>query len=191
MIVFDVAPLDGYAQRVTSGVAYVGGVLMLPILFAYLGNVRWYGLFLPAAFAFLLAVFLLLTYAAQPISYRVEQSHLVVRRRWMRPLSLPLAGIIGVSLASSLAGVPHAGFRFTFNPGVFGYQGPFHLEPFGAVFFLATNREKLIAVGRRGDVPLILSPMQPRAFIDALREKTTPTPPPIPTDETESPETIL
>jgi len=35
---YDVAPLDPYAERITSGIAMLGGVLMLPTLFLYLSG---------------------------------------------------------------------------------------------------------------------------------------------------------
>jgi hypothetical protein len=67
--------------------------------------------------------------------------------------------------------VPQKGLRFAFNPGVFGYQGPFYLAPYGEAFFLATNREKLIAVAREASVPLIVSPERPRAFVEAFTQQ--------------------
>jgi hypothetical protein len=168
---FDVAPLDSYAERITMGIAFLGGVLMLPILFAYLSNMRWYGLFIPAVFALLLALFLTLTYAAQPTLYRVQGDMLIVQRRWLRALKIPIANITGTMLATPLVHMLHSRLRFAFNPGVFGYQGPFTLEPYGQVFFLATNRERFVAIARVAAPPLIISPARPRAFIDNLTER--------------------
>jgi hypothetical protein len=170
-MMFEVAPLDTYAERITIGLAYLGGLLMLPVLFAYLSNMRWYGLYIPATFALLLAIFMTLTYAAQPSEYRIEEDTFIVKRRWLRALKIPVSDIMGASPATPLANVPRAGFRFMFNPGVFGYQGPFHLDPYGQVFFMATNRERLVALARISGPPLILSPARPRGFIDALTEK--------------------
>jgi hypothetical protein len=167
---FEVAPLDMYAQRVTTGVAYIGGLLMLPLLFAYLANIRWAGLAVPSLFALPLAVFLLLCYGQQPVSYQISENGLTVRRRWWRALRVPLDAISGVSLAPVLADVPRRGLRFAFNAGIFGYQGPFQLAPYGSAFFLATNRELLVAVARRNTAPLIISPATPRPFIEALND---------------------
>jgi hypothetical protein len=165
---FAVAPLDRYAARITTGLAYFGGLLTLPLFFAYLANVRWGGLLVPTALALPLALFLLLCYAAQPSAYVINSRELIVQRRWLSPLRTPLEEITGGSLATTLADVPRRGLRFAFNPGVFGYQGPFHLDPYGATFFLATNRARLVAVARRDRVPLILSPDRPRDFVEAL-----------------------
>jgi hypothetical protein len=170
---FEVAPLDAYAARVTSGLAYLGGLLMLPLLFAYLANMRWGGLLIPTALALPLAIFLLLSYAAQPSAYLIEERHLVIQRRWWRALRLPIAEISGASPATYLADVPRRGLRFAFNPGIFGYLGPFRLAPYGEAFFLATNRARLVSVARQGSPPFILSPARPRDFIEALNERRT------------------
>ncbi|MBP1467713.1 hypothetical protein EYB53_018505 [Candidatus Chloroploca sp. M-50] len=167
--IFLVAPLDAYALRVTTGLAYLGGLLVLPLLFAYLANMRWDGLLIPVALALAIAVFLLLTYAVQPRRYEITATELVVRRRLMPALRIPLKLVIGVSLASDLADVPRRGLRFAFNAGIFGYQGPFRLAPYGEVFFLATNRERLVAVARDQRTTMILSPERPRAFVEALQ----------------------
>lgn len=168
---FEPAPLDSYAQKITIGVAYLGGLLTLPLFFAYLSNMRWAGLLIPIALAVAIAFFLLLAYASQPVTYLIEEEQLLVKRRWLRTLKVPLSQIIGVSPVSSLADLPRVGLRFAFNPGVFGYQGPFRLAPYGEAFFLATNRERLIAVAREAATPLILSPARPRAFIEALEDQ--------------------
>nr|WP_254151133.1 PH domain-containing protein [Candidatus Chloroploca mongolica] len=156
-------------MRVTTGLAYLGGLLVLPLLFAYLANMRWDGLLIPVALALAIAVFLLLTYAVQPRRYEITATELVVRRRLMPALRIPLKLVIGVSLASDLADVPRRGLRFAFNAGIFGYQGPFRLAPYGEVFFLATNRERLVAVARDQRTTMILSPERPRAFVEALQ----------------------
>jgi hypothetical protein len=172
---FEVAPLDSYAERITSGIALLGGVLMLPTLFLYLSGLLFEGIaptgaLVSSATAAALAAWLLLNYAAQPTRYLIEADRLVIRRRWARAIRVPLKEITGVSLATGLADMPRFGLRRSFNAGVFGYHGPFRLAPYGAVFFMATNRERLIAAARAAAPPLILSPARPRAFVDALRE---------------------
>lgn len=164
------APLDAYARRLTIGLAYLGGLLMLPLLFAYLANMRWDGLLIPVALALAVAFFLLLTYAAQPRLYELTAEHLVVRRRLWRALRIPLDIVTGASLATPLSDVPVRQVRFAFNAGIFGYQGPFRLAPYGEVFFLATNRARLVAVARYSRTPLILSPDSPRAFVEAIND---------------------
>lgn len=168
---FDAAPLDPYAERITTGIATLGGILMLPALFWFLSDIHFGGVVIPVAIAAALAAWLLLNYAVQPTGYRFEARHLVIRRRWTRALRVPFKEIAGVSVAAALADVPRFGLRRSFNAGVFGYQGPFQLDPYGAVFFVATNRERLVAVARMNRPPLILSPARPRDFVDTLREE--------------------
>lgn len=172
---FDVAPLDPYAERITTGIAMLGGVLMLPMLFLFLSEmllagVAITGAVITVAIALALAVWLVLNYAVQPTGYVVEGERLLIRRRWAREMRVPFKEITGVSVAAALADMPRFGLRRSFNAGVFGYQGPFRLDPYGMVFFVATNRERLVAVARRERPPLILSPNRPREFVEALRE---------------------
>jgi hypothetical protein len=172
---YSVAPLDSYAERITTGIAMLGGILMLPVLFLFLSGflvtgVGVTGAVVTAAVALALAVWLVLNYAVQPTNYAIDGQQLVIQRRWARKMAVPFKAIAGVSTAAALADVPRFGLRRSFNAGVYGYQGPFQLDPYGAVFFVATNRERLVAVARREGTPLILSPERPREFVEALRE---------------------
>lgn len=166
--IYGAAPLDAYALRLTTGLAYLGGLLMLPLLFAYLANLRWDGLLVPVALALAIAFFLCLTYAFQPRSYEIHADTLLIRRRLWRPLRIPLAVIGQVAPATALADLPKRGLRFAFNAGIFGYQGPFRLDPYGEVFMLATDRSRLVAIARYERTALIISPNSPRAFTETL-----------------------
>lgn len=168
---FAPAPLDSYAVKVTYGLAYVGGLLVLPQLFAYLANLRWNGLQVPLGLAAALALFLLLSYAFQPKAYRIDLDALVIERRWAPAVRIRFDQISGVSPATALADMPRFGLRFAFNPGVFGYQGPFHLDPYGRVALFATNRQRLVAISRYDASVVIISPDRPRDFIAALNEQ--------------------
>src|SRR5215213_2145080 len=103
---FDVAPLDSYAERITMGIALMGGVLMLPALFWFLSQIHFAGVVVPVAIAVALAAWLLLNYAVQPVSYSITTDQLVIRRRLARRMRIPLKEIIGVSVATALADVP-------------------------------------------------------------------------------------
>lgn len=172
---FDVAPLDSYAERITTGIATFGGVLMLPALFWYLSGIGPIGgvisgIAVSTGIAAAVGAWLVLNYAVQPTSYRIGESELVIKRRWARALRVPYKQVSGVSVAGGLADMPRRGLRRSFNAGVFGYHGPFQLDPYGNIFFCATNRERLVAVARRDAPPLIISPNRHRAFVEALRE---------------------
>ncbi len=172
---FVAAPLDRYAERITILIALIGGILMLPTLFWYLSGLLRYtlpmpGLLISVAFALALAVWLVLNYIVQPTRYEIDIENVYIHRRWTGPMSIPFKDILAVSPAGSLGRVPNQGLRRSFNAGVFGYQGPFDLDPYGRVFFVATHRERLVAIARQDKMPLIISPERPRDFIDALRE---------------------
>ena len=172
---FEVAPLDSYAERITTGIAMLGGLITLPALFLYLSGmlltgVAATGVVITLAVALALVVWLVLNYAVQPSGYVIEQERFVIKRRWARSMRVPFKEIAGVSSAAALAEVPRFGLRRSFNAGVFGYQGPFQLERYGAVFFVATNRERLVAIARPDRPPLIISPARPRDFVEQLRE---------------------
>lgn len=166
--IYGAAPLDDYALRLTTGLAYLGGLLVLPLLFAYLANMRWDGLLVPVALAIAIAIFLGLTFAFQPRSYEIRADTLLIRRRLWWPLRIPLAVIGQAAPATALADLPKRGLRFAFNAGIFGYQGPFRLDPYGEVFMLATDRSRLVAIARYERTTLLVSPGSPRAFTEAL-----------------------
>lgn len=167
---FDAAPLDSYAERITTGVALVGGVLMLPALFSFLSGIQAGAVIIGVALAAALAAFLFLNYAVQPTRYEIEADRLLVRRRLWRRTAVPYKRILGVSEAAAMADVPRFGLRQAFNAGVFGYEGPFQLDPYGRIFLSATNRERLVALARLESMPLLISPARPKAFVEALRE---------------------
>lgn len=154
----------------------VGGVLMLPALFWFLSGILLYGVAVPgvvisSATGVAMAVWLTLNYAVQPVSYTLQGETLLIKRRWVGPMRVPLRDILGVSPAAALADVPRKGLRQSFNAGVFGYNGPFQLEQYGKVFFTATDRERLVALARRDRMTLIVSPARPRDFIETIREE--------------------
>jgi hypothetical protein len=173
---FEAAALDPYAERITMAIALVGGVLMLPALFWFLSGMLLYGVAVPGivistATGVAMAAWLTLNYAVQPTMYELGEKELLVRRRWARPMRVPLREILGVSRAGALADVPRRGLRRSFNAGVFGYHGPFELEQYGRAFFTATDRTRLVALARRDRMTLIVSPQRPRDFVETLREE--------------------
>jgi hypothetical protein len=165
---FIVADLDPYARQVTSGVAYLGGLLALPLLFAYLAGLRWDGLTVPTALALALAVFLFFSYAGQARRLRIEAQQLVIERAVGPAIRLPYREISAVTAVAGMDDLMKRGTRWRFNAGVFGYQGPFSLAPYGRLNMLATDLTRLVAIARPGLPPLLISPQAPRAFVEAL-----------------------
>lgn len=167
---FNAAALDSYAERITTGIALLGGVLMLPALFSFISGVRAGAVVAAVGVAAALAAFLFLCYAVQPTRYELAADTLIIRRRLWRRMVIPYKDVLGISEAAAMAGLPSFGLRRAFNAGVFGYGGPFDLDPYGRVFLVATNREKMVAIARVGTPPLLLSPARPKAFVEATRE---------------------
>jgi hypothetical protein len=172
---FPAAMLDQYAERISTGIAMLGGVLMLPALFWYLSGIAvalgiLSGILVCVGLALAMAVWLLLGYAAQPVSYRIAKEHLIIKRRWLRSLKTPLKDIAGVAPTGAFTDASRRGVRRALNFGVFGYHGRFQLAPYGQVYLAASNLAKIVAIARPNQPPLLISPDQPRALVDALRE---------------------
>ncbi len=173
---FEAAALDQYARQVTMGVALLGGVLLLPVLFLYLSGlllrgVGTTGALLAAGIALALLLWLLLSYAAAAQRYTIGADTLVIKRRWLRAIRVPLASVVAVMPTTQLAGdnVRALGVRRVLNFGVFGYAGRITLEPYGGAYFCATNRGRLVVVARVQQQALLLSPERPQMFVEALR----------------------
>src|ERR1700712_3993524 len=102
---YPAARLDPYAEQISTGIAMLGGVLMLPTLFLYLSGflltgVGVTGAVITAAVALALAAWLVLNYAVQPTSYAIEAERLLIKRRWARAMPVPFKDISGVSTAA-------------------------------------------------------------------------------------------
>jgi hypothetical protein len=105
------------------------------------------------------------------IQIRIETDACVIERRWQRPVRIPFDTIEAVTVLP--VSIDMRATRFAFNSGVFGYQGPFISERYGRFFAYATDRDKTVAIARRGAPMLIVSPLLPFAFVGALREALT------------------
>ena len=95
----------------------------------------------------------------------------MIERRWQRAVRIGYETIEAVTVLPVAADMRAT--RFAFNAGVFGYQGPFISERYGRFFAYATDRDKTVAIARRGAPMLVVSPLLPFAFVGALREALT------------------
>jgi hypothetical protein len=170
------APLDTISQRLTQGFVLVGGISTLPALFLALSGllmypIAFYGAVVCAAVAAGFLTFLVLSWAGMAIQIQIETDACVIERRWQRPVRIPFDTIEAVTVLP--VSIDMRATRFAFNSGVFGYQGPFISERYGRFFAYATDRDKTVAIARRGAPMLIVSPLLPFAFVGALREALT------------------
>lgn len=174
--IFDCAPIDTYAQRITQGFVFVGGTLTFPGLFLALSGllnyqIAYYGAVISGAVAATLLVFVWLAWAGMPMSLEIQAEQLVIKRRWWRAIRVPFTAIEAVTIlnvANDLQRTARA-----FNAGVFGYQGPFISLRYGKLFCMVTDRDRTIAIARHQSTILVVSPHQPSAFLMALREALT------------------
>ena len=170
--IYDCAPLDRSAQQITQGVVFVGGVLTLPGLFLGLSGLLnagygMWGVLISAAVAATLLVFVWLSWAGMPVRLEIHADAVHIRRRWWRRIRIPMRDISAVMRPVSLDVRRE---RWGFNVGVFGYQGPFMSERYGALFCMVTDRERTVAIGRTRQRLLVVSPQQPAGFVYALQE---------------------
>jgi len=170
------APLDAISQRLTQGFVLVGGISTLPALFLALSGLlmyplAFYGALVCAAVAAGFLTFLVLSWAGMPTQIRIEADALVIERRWHRAVRIGYETIEAVTVLPVAADMRAT--RFAFNAGVFGYHGPFISERYGRFFAYATDRDKTVAIARRGAPMLVVSPLLPFAFVGALREALT------------------
>lgn len=170
------APLDAISQRLTQGFVLVGGISTLPALFLALSGLlmyplAFYGALVCAAVAAGFLTFLVLSWAGMPTQIRIEADALVIERRWQRAVRIGYETIEAVTVLPVAADMRAT--RFAFNAGVFGYHGPFISERYGRFFAYATDRDKTVAIARRGAPMVVVSPLLPFAFVGALREALT------------------
>lgn len=171
--IFDCAPIDSYAQRVTQGFVFVGGTLTLPGLFLALSGlvnyqIAYYGAIVSGAVAATLLVFVWLAWAGMPITLEIHADQLIIKRRWWRTIRIPYQSIEAITLLNVANDLQRSARAF--NAGVFGYQGPFVSPRYGRLFCMVTDRDRTIVIARHQSTIFIVSPAQPSAFLAALRE---------------------
>jgi len=171
--IFDCAPLDTYAQRITQGFVFVGGTLTLPGLFLALSGllnyqIAYYGAVISGAVAATLLVFVWLSWAGMPLTLEVHTDQLIIKRRWWRAIRVPFHAVEAVTILNVATDLQRTARAF--NAGVFGYQGPFTSARYGRLFCMVTDRDRTIAIARHHDRILIVSPYQPTTFMATLRE---------------------
>ncbi|RKX32747.1 MAG: hypothetical protein DRP71_11615 [Verrucomicrobia bacterium] len=98
--------------------------------------------------------------------YDLEDDHIRVRRIAF-PVRLPIAALKSVEKAPELM---NRSVRTFGNGGLFGFYGRFWKPGLGKFTAYVTNPENTVVL-KSDDRMIALSPDQPRAFVQALREK--------------------
>jgi hypothetical protein len=175
--IFDCAPIDTYAQRITQGFIFVGGVLTLPGLFLALSGllsspIAYYGAIISGIVAAIFLVFVWWSWAGMPLSLEIHADQLIIKRRWWRAIRVPYRTIEAVTILNVASDLQRSARAV--NAGLFGYQGSFVSARYGRLFCMVTDRDSTIAVARHLAPILIVSPYQPSAFLATLRESINP-----------------
>ncbi|MFN5935610.1 MAG: PH domain-containing protein [Roseiflexaceae bacterium] len=170
--IYEPAPLDAAAQQTTQQVVFMGSVLTLPSLFLVLSGLLRYDIAYFTALACCLMAALVLGYvgwrwAGQVRLIELTDTQLVVRRRLWRALIVPITHINAVALTPLAIDI--VATRWRTGAGVFGYLGTFASPRYGRMQAVASDRERLVAIGRSAALLLILSPADPFAFVDGVR----------------------
>jgi hypothetical protein len=178
--IYEPAPLDAATQQTTQQVVYMGSILTLPSLFLALSGLLRYEIAYYIALGCCLMAAVILGYvgwrwAGQVRLIELTDTHLIVRRRIWRALSVPLAHINAVAVTPNAIDIVAS--RWRTGAGVFGYVGTFTSPRYGRMHGLASDRERLVAISRSAALLLMLSPADPLQFVDGVRAVV---PPPTP-----------
>lgn len=171
--IFDFAPIDTDAQRVTQGFVFVGGILTLPGLFLALSGllsypIAYYGAVISGSVAAILLVIVWLAWAGMPMSLEIHADQFIIRRRWWRAIRVPYRTIEAITILNVTTDLQRSTRAVT--AGVFGYQGAFVSTRYGKLFCMVTDRDRSIAIARHNAPIILISPDQPSACMAALRE---------------------
>lgn len=171
--IFDYAPIDSDAQRITQGFVFVGGILTLPGLFLALSGllnnqIAYYGAIISGTIAAIFLLVVWFSWAGMPILLEIHADQLVIKRRWWRTIRIPYRTIEALTVLNVTTDLQRS--TRAFNAGVFGYQGTFMSDRYGQLFCMVTDRDRTISIARHLAPILVVSPYQPSAFLAALRE---------------------
>jgi hypothetical protein len=110
-----------------------------------------------------------LAFSAAPIGYRLTETTLIIDRKTLPAIRVPFAQIAACHPLprTHLAGA----IRMYGTGGLFGWAGRYRASGLGAFTMHATNLDRLVLVRRRRGKPLVISPVDPVAFIQGLQRQ--------------------
>lgn len=157
------APLDWEAKKRT--VATVAGLLAFLILILLLRQIV--PVITLVAFPVILAP--AIAYASTPLGYTLDEHLLTIDRKTLWSLRIPLAEITACHplTRASLQGA----VRVYGTGGLFGWAGRHKTAELGTFSMHATNLDRLILVRRRHRKPVVISPLDPAAFLTGLQRQ--------------------
>jgi len=160
---YRVAPLDRAALiRTSCTLAALLGLLVLVYMIHQLAPPI---MLLDAPLVILPA----LAYAGTPEGYAVDAHALYIERRAMRTLRVPLERLKAIHPLPRPA--VDGALRLFGTGGLFGWAGRYRFRGLGSVSMHATNLDRLLVIERRRGRPLLISPLDPDAFLNGVRRQ--------------------
>ncbi len=110
-----------------------------------------------------------LAYAGSPEGYAVDAEAIYIERRAMRTLRIPLSRLTaaGPFRRPAVSGA----IRIYGTGGLFGWAGRYRFRDLGGVSMHATNLDRLVLIQRVRGRPLLISPLDPGAFLNGVRRQ--------------------
>jgi hypothetical protein len=108
-------------------------------------------------------------YASTPLGYMMDEREIVIDRKALRPVRIPLNAITAVHPVPT-ATMAQA-MRVYGTGGLFGWTGRYRVRSLGSVSMHATSLDRLIVIERRRRRPILISPAEPAAFLSGLRRQ--------------------
>jgi prepilin signal peptidase PulO-like enzyme (type II secretory pathway) len=157
------APLDRAALIRTA--CTLAGLLGLLVLIYFIHQLAPPIMLLDAP----LLAFPALAYASSAEGYAVDTEAIYIQRRAMRTLRIPYSRMTAVRpfLRPAVSGA----IRIYGTGGLFGWAGRYRFRGVGGVSMHATNLDCLVLIQRARGRPLLISPLDPGAFLNGIRRQ--------------------
>jgi hypothetical protein len=108
-------------------------------------------------------------YASTPLGYMVNEREVIIDRKALRPVRIPLNTITAVHPLPAAA-MAHA-IRVYGTGGLFGWSGRYQVRGMGTVSMHATSLDRLILIQRRRRRPILISPAETTSFLSGVRRQ--------------------
>ncbi len=163
--------IERYRAASLDRLAVIRTALTLLGLLATLVIIFFLHQLVPILFVLGVPVLLLpaVAYASTPLGYMLNERELMIDRKALRPVRIPLRTITAVHPLPA-ATMAHA-IRVYGTGGLFGWTGRYQVRGLGAVSMHATSLDRLIVIERRRRRPILISPAETTAFLSGLRRQ--------------------
>ncbi|RLF18596.1 MAG: hypothetical protein DRZ82_07960 [Thermoprotei archaeon] len=109
---------------------------------------------------------LVITYLLSPREYQLTRDAIIVKKT-IGTIRIPYKAIKSIEIIRKL---PGKGIRLWASGGLYGFFGLFYFKDYGKVRVYVTNRHKVVLIRMKDDVPYMISPKDPKEFLEKLGE---------------------